>query len=265
MQSWLTKTAVGAVALSALAFSSCKKDEVQATLMPTSTPMLAASTSSVVLAQTNAAQTAVTFTWTPIAGFNWTNVEHPYNPAVAYMLQFDKKGNNFASAATIDAGAGPNTVVNVADLDAALLAAGLAPGMATAMEVRLRSVYAANSPLYTAALPLTATTYAFCAQPAKAWGVVGPAGPGWPGGPIDFTMTYDCNAKTYAYTGALKADDFKFRFGKNWNNNLGGTGPTVPLKGGGDNLKITTAGTYTVTLFNAADTTNLAKAYYTIK
>ena len=265
MQSWFTKTAVGAVALSALAFSSCKKDEVQATLMPTSTPTLAASTSAVVLAQANAAQTAITFTWTPIAGFNWTNVEHPYKPAVAYTLQFDKKGNNFASPATIDAGAGPNTVVNVADLDAALLAAGVAPGTATALEVRLRSVYAANSPLYTAALPLTATTYAFCAQPAKAWGFVGPAGPGWPGGPIDYVMTYDCDAKTYTYKGPLTADKFKFRFGKQWATNLGGSGPNVPLSPNGNDLSLSTAGSYTVVLYNATDTTSLAKAYYTIK
>ncbi|MDJ0366954.1 SusE domain-containing protein [Hymenobacter sp. H14-R3] len=256
--------------------SSCKKEDVQATLIPTSTPTLAASTNTVVLTQANAAQPAVTFTWTPITGFNWTNAEHPYNPAVAYTLQFDKKGNNFASAASIDAGSGPNTVLNVADLDAALLAAGIVPGTATALEVRLRSVYAANSPLYTAALPLTATTYAYCAQPAKAWGIVGPAGPGWPGGSIDFVMTYDCDAKTYTYTGlfngpsatATDANQFKFRFAKHWATSLGGVGPDVPLvSDNGGNLKINATGTYTVTLYNAADTTKagLAKAYYTIK
>ena len=263
MSSWFTKTTLGAVALSAVAFSSCKKDDVQATLTPTSAPTLTSSATAVVLSQANAAQPAVTFTWAPIAGFNWTNVEHPYNPTVSYSLQVDKVGNNFASATTIDAGAGPNTILNVADLDAALLAGGIKPGTATPLEVRLRSSYAANVPLYTNAVPLTVTTYAFCAQPAKAWGVIGPAGPGW-GGP-DFKMTYDCDAKTYSYTGPLQADEFKFRFGKNWNTNLGGSGPTVPLKTGGDNLKIAAGGTYTVTLYSASDTTKLGAAYYTIK
>ena len=265
MQSWFTKTTVGACALAALALAGCKKDEVRATVAPASSPTLAASTNAVVLSSANAAQSAVTFTWTPISDFNWTNAENPYNPAVTYTLQFGKKGNNFASPFGLAAGAGPNTTFNTADFDAALLAAGIKPDAATDLEVRLQSVYAGNQPLYTAAVPLSVTPYPACQQPAKAWGIVGPAGPGWPGGAIDFTMTYDCDAQTYTYTGPLKADEFKFRLGKNWNKNLGGKGPDVPLALGGDNLKIATPATYTVTLYNAADSTNLAKAYYTIK
>ncbi|WP_223649086.1 SusE domain-containing protein [Hymenobacter psoromatis] len=265
MQSWFIKTTVGAGTLALLALAACKKDEVRATLTPASTPTLTASTSAVVLSSANAAQGAVIFTWTPISGFNWTNVEHPYDPAVTYMLQFAKKGSNFAAPFNISAGAGPNTTLNVADFDAAILAAGIAPNVTTDLEVRLQSAYASNQPLYTASLPLTVTPYPACQQPAKAWGIVGPAGPGWPGGAIDFTMTYDCAAQTYTYTGPLKADQFKFRFGKEWATNLGGKGPNVPLAPGGDNLVVATPGTYTVVLFAATDTTNLAKAYYTIK
>lgn len=266
MQNWITKTAVGAFAFSALALTSCKKDEVQATLTPNSTPALStASPSTLVLTQNNATQTAVTYNWTPISGFTWANVDHPYNPAVTYSIQLDKKGNNFASPVTLSAGNGPNTAITVASLDAALLSLGLKAGTATDVEARLVSSYASNVPLYSNALPLNATVYNFCAQPAKAWGLVGPAGPGWPGGKIDYVMQYDCDTKTYTYTGPLTADKFKFRFAYHWTTNLGGTGPTAPLAKNGADIAQPTAGTFTVTLYNAADTTALDKAYYTIK
>lgn len=265
MNTWFTRVAAGSFALLVLGVAACKKDEVQATLTPNSTPTLTASTNTVVLTQANAANTAVTFNWTPISSFSWTNVDHPYNPAVTYTLQLAKQGTNFAAPVNVSAGSGPNTSISVVNLNTALLSLGLAPGTATPIDVRLQSVYASNSPYYTATVPLTATAYKFCAQPAMAWGVVGPAGPGWPGGKIDFVMQYDCDAKTYTYTGPLTANQFKFRFGYHWTTNLGGSGPTVPLSTGGSNLTIATGGNYTVTLYNAADTTNLGTAYYTIK
>jgi len=265
MTTWFTRAAAGACAAAVLGLVACKKDEVQATLTPATTPTLTASTSTVVLSQANASNTAVTFNWTPISSFTWTNADHPYNPTVTYTLQLAKQGTNFAAPVNVSAGSGPNTSLSVVNLNSALLSLGLTPGTAAAVDVRLQSVYANNSPYYTATVPLTATTYQFCAQPAKAWGVVGPAGPGWPGGNIDFVMQYDCNTKTYTYTGPLKADQFKFRFGYHWTTNLGGNGPTVPLSPGGSNLAVAASGNYTVTLYNAADTTNLSTAYYTIK
>ena len=265
MTTWFTRAATGACAVAVLGLASCKKDEVQATLAPATTPTLTASTSTAVLNQATASNTAVTFNWTPITSFNWTNAEHPYNPAVTYTLQFAKQGTNFAAPVNISAGAGPNTSVTVVNLNTALQSLGFASGTAATVDVRLQSIFANNSPYYTATVPLTATPYQFCAQPASAWGVVGPAGPGWPGGNIDFVMQYDCTAKTYTYTGPLSANPFKFRFGYHWATNLGGSGPTVPLSANGNNLTISANGNYTLTLYNAADTTNLSSAYYTIK
>lgn len=265
MQNWLTTSILGISALSMVTLSSCNKDDVRVTLAPATTPTLTTSTSTVVLNQATAANTAVIFNWTPITAFNWTNADHPYNPTVTYTLQLAKRGTNFAAPVNISAGAGPNTSVTMVDLNTAFQSLGFAPGTAATVDVRLQSVFASNSPYYTATVPLTATPYLFCAQPARAWGVVGPAGPGWPGGNIDFVMQYDCNAKTYTYTGPLTADQFKFRFGYHWSTNLGGTGPTTPLSAGGANLAVAAGGNYTLTLYNASDTTNLSSAYYTIK
>ena len=261
MKNCLTQVA-GLCAVAALALTGCKKDDVQATLTPSNSPTLTASTNTVVLQQANSAQTAVTFTWTPIASFAWTGVEHPYTPATTYLFQIDKKGNNFASPVTLSTGAGPTTNVSVGDLNAALVTLGIAPNTATPLEVRLNANYASNAQLNSPVVALTATSFAFCAQPQKAWSIIGPAGPGWSS---DYTMTYDCDAKTFNYTGPLTADQFKFRFGKHWHTNLGGTGPTVPLATNGNNLVIASSGTYTVTLYNATDSTNLATAYYTVK
>lgn len=265
MLNWLTKSALAAMTLSAVILVACNKDEVQTTLTPSNAPTLKASTSSVALTQANAANTAVTFTWTPISSFTWTNAANTYTPSVSYQFQIDKKGNNFAAPATIDATSSSPTSINVSDLDAALLGLGNPAGKAADYEVRLLANYASNAPVYSATVPLSATTYNVCVQPTKVWGLVGPAGPGWPGGKIDYVMRYDCDTKTYVYTGPLTADQFKFRFAYHWATNLGGTGPTTPLAANGGNLAISAAGNYTVTLYNATDTTSLATSYYTIK
>ena len=249
MKTWITQTLAGVAALAALSLTACKKDEVQATLTPSTTaPTLTASTNSVVLTQANAANTAATFTFTPLT-FAWNNAEHPYNPATTYTLQVAKKGTNFATVlASIDLGAGPSKTLKVSELNAPLLGAGLVVGTATPLDVRLRALYAANSPIYSAALPLTATVY--CAQPEadQAWSIIGAAAKGWS---TDVVMTYDCAQNAYTYTGPFAADEYKFRYGGNvgnWKANLGDSGSAGLLKQGGGNLKITRAGTYTVTL-----------------
>lgn len=249
MKIWITQTLAGVAALAALSLTACKKDEVQATLTPsTTTPTLTASTNSVVLTQANAASSAATFTFTPLT-FAWNNAEHPYNPATTYTLQVAKKGTNFASVLTsIDLGAGPSKTITVGDLNTRLLGSGLAVGTATPLDIRLRTAYATNSPMYSATLPLTATVY--CAQPTadQAWSIIGAAAKGWS---TDVVMTYDCAQNAFTYTGPFVADEYKFRYGGNvgnWKANLGDSGSAGVLKQDGGNLKITRAGTYTVTL-----------------
>lgn len=246
MFNWLTKSALGIVALSAVALSSCNKDEVRATLTPSNSPTLTASTSSVVLTQANASNTAVAFTWTPISSFAWSNASSTYQPSVAYQFQFDKKGNNFAAPATIDASAASPSSISVGDLDAALLTLGNAAGRAADYEVRLKATYASNAPLYSGVVPLTATTYVFCAQPAKGWSIIGPGGIDWN---TDVTLQYNCDAKTYSYSGPMKVGDYKFRYNKDWTANLGGTNSAGgALTQDGPNLSISTAKNYTITL-----------------
>ncbi|MGI4822019.1 MAG: SusE domain-containing protein [Janthinobacterium lividum] len=160
MKPWITKLAGGFLALAAVTLTSCKKDEVRATVAPINSATLSASTTSVVLQSTNGAQNAVTYTWTPIT-FNWTNTDAiKYSPAVTYTLQFDKKGNNFASPVSVDAGAGPTKTLTVANLNSTLISLGFTPEVATSVDVRLKAAYANNTaPLYSPTLALTATPY----------------------------------------------------------------------------------------------------------
>jgi hypothetical protein len=245
MKTWITQTAAGVVAVAALSLTACKKDEVQATLTPTNSVSLTASTTNVVLTQANAAANAATFTFTPLT-YAWANVDKPYSPATTYTLQAAKQGTNFANViSSIDLGAGPSKTFTVGDLNTPLLAGGLPVGTATPLDIRVKAVYATNAPMYSATLPLTATVY--CAQPAasQAWSIIGAAAKGWS---TDAVMTYDCAQNAFTYTGAFAADEYKFRYGADWKANLGDGGGSGALKQDGGNLKITKAGTYTITL-----------------
>ncbi|TPG63627.1 SusE domain-containing protein [Hymenobacter nivis] len=248
MKNWLTQAA-GICTVAAVALTGCKKDEVQATITPTNAPTLAASTTAVVLAQANAASTAVTYTWTPVTGFTWTNTDAPYNPAITYQLQIDKKGGAFTAPATIDAGTSP-TNVTVEALNTALTTLGIAPGTATPVDVRLNARYASNTPQASPVVPLTVTSYKACVAPnSDSWGVVGDAADGWPDATTntDVPLTYNCDTKTYDITRAFKVGAFKIRLNKAWTVDYGSSSSTGgPLVKGGGNISIATAGTYTV-------------------
>ena len=160
MNRYTTQLAAGVLTLAALSLSGCKKDEVRATLQTSDSVALNASATSVVLSSTKGADNAVTYTWTPVT-FQWNNADAgTYSPTVTYTLQLDKKGNNFASPVTIDAGAGPTKTITVASLNGSLINLGLAPETAADVEVRLKAAYASNvDPLYSPAVALRATPY----------------------------------------------------------------------------------------------------------
>ena len=247
MKTWITQTAAGLFMLAATSLTACKKDEVQATLTPSNSPSLTASTNTVVLTQANAANNAVMYTWTPIASFAWTEAEHPYNPAVVYTLQIDKQGNNFAAAVSTDLSARATTLT-VGDLNTKLIALGVTPGTATPLQVRVKASYAANAPLYSPAVTLTATTYKACVPPAGSatWSIIGPAGVDWG---TDIPLTYNCDTRTFDVTRALNAGDFKFRANNDWTLNYGSNSSTGgALVASGNNITVATAGTYIIKL-----------------
>ena len=250
MQTWTPKLAVGALALAILSLTSCKKDEVRATLTPSNNPTLATTTTSATLTQATAAQTAATFTWTPVTSLTFANADNKTAPAITYYLQIDKKGRDFGAPASIVAGNGPSTKVTVEDLNSALTTIGATPGTATDLEVRLNASYASNSSTYSNVVAMQATGYKVCLPPAgsSAWSIIGDAGDGWD---KDISLSYNCDTKTFDITRAMKAGAFKFRANADWAVNYGSNTPAAtggPLNAGGSNIAVTDAGTYTIKL-----------------
>ena len=97
---------------------------------------------------------------------------------------------------------------------------------------------------YKVEVDLGALTYAL--TPITTIGIVGPAQAGGWGSDTD--MTYNKDTGAWEATVELAADEFKFRANDDWGINWGGK-TTEDLTQGGDNLKISEAGTYFVQLF----------------
>jgi uncharacterized protein involved in high-affinity Fe2+ transport len=52
----------------------------------------------------------------------------------------------------------------------------------------------------------------------------------------------------WTVTAVLSQKEMKFRANNSWDLNLGDTGANGTMEYGGDNIKVTSAGTYTITL-----------------
>lgn len=108
---------------------------------------------------------------------------------------------------------------------------------------------------YTIVANFTTKTYTLTPI-VDAWGVIGDATPtGWDS---DTLMDYNATTQKYSIIMKMKVGSFKFRLNHDWGTNYGDNGNNLSLDGGGDNVSITTAGTYYIT----ADFTGLT---YTIK
>jgi hypothetical protein len=89
---------------------------------------------------------------------------------------------------------------------------------------------------------------------ATSWAVTGSGTPlSWPGGPDgtpgqDHDMTYNKTTKVWTVTLNLKAEEIKFRANDDWKINLGDSGADFKMEYGGDNIKVPSAGNYTITL-----------------
>lgn len=259
MQNWFSKTTV-LLGLLTLGFTACRKDEVQVTTAFGNAPVLMTSTTSLVLTQANADAPALTYSWNPYT-VTLADGAKSVSPVI-YTLQLAKAGTNFATPQELSAGTGAASMLTIKtkDLNTLVQALKLTNGVAAPVEARLKTFVTGNlATLYSPTSTLLVTPYevkapAVCVQPAasQAWSLIGAAAKGWG---TDVAMRYDCASGTFTYTGPLVADEFKFRYGGDdaatgkWKANLGGTSSTGgELTQDGSNLKIATAGTYTIVL-----------------
>lgn len=81
---------------------------------------------------------------------------------------------------------------------------------------------------------------------ATSWGIIGDGTPGsWDN---STAMTYNKVSKVWTVTADLTQKEMKFRANNAWDINFGDTGANGSLEYGGDNIKIPSAGNYTITL-----------------
>ncbi|WP_293307988.1 SusE domain-containing protein [Pedobacter sp. UBA5917] len=102
---------------------------------------------------------------------------------------------------------------------------------------------------------LNAGTYTFGIP--NEWSIIGDATAGGWDNDTDMKVVNDGKSNNYAITTILKTGALKFRFQHKWDVNLGGSLAT--LTNGGDNIAVTVAGTYTITLDVAAKKATMVK------
>lgn len=271
MKNWITQVVAGLFAVAALA--SCEKDEEKAIITPSNPITFSSSASTVVLTQNNSAQSAVNLSWTP-SSFSLSGTNSTELAPTGYQLQLSRTEEGFSRPTAVDAGTGTSKALLVGELNRILLGMGLTPGTATPVFIRVAALQGTDAKTFVSN-PVTVnfTTYRECLPPnSDSWGLVGPAGDGWPGATAtDIALTWDCDAKAYILRTALKVGDFKLRLNKDWAVNLGAlTKPIVPgvaattLKPGGEDMSVAVAGTYTVKLTVTGSGANVTAGTLTV-
>lgn len=225
-----------AMGLLILSLWSCKKDQDSVVANVSAAGTLTASNTTVSLSTQNADQTAVTFTF-PQATVTG------YQVAVMNTLQFDLKGNNFATAkeVVLDTTAYSTTV---AELNKMMLSLGAQIGMAAELEVRLKSAPAPNAPTFSNVITISGTPYL-----ASAWVYVPGAYNGWQPQTADSLISLTGNN---IYTGMIDFTpgnlEFKITAGKSWTVEYGDAGAGKSTTSGGGNFIAPAEGIQQVTL-----------------
>ena len=247
MKNLFLKLAIIAVTVGAI--GSCKKDETQVVLNNSANPQLSATATAATITKATGSSPAVTYTWAP--------AEFGYQAAVNYTLQFAIQGTNFASPTEFNLGNSLTksfTVKELNDLYNAINCSLSATPAPITLEARVKATVGDAAAASMSGLKtITASPYPDFVTPTKKWGLVGPAGDGWPGATAtDRFLTYDCKVRAYVLKTTLNAGPFKFRRDTDWGTNLGG--PTGDLSKGialapnGPDLVITAPGVYTIKL-----------------
>lgn len=267
MKTLVTKTlALGCIAL--LMLVSCKKDGSLTTISTsrTTAATLSASTTTPALVKANLTTTAVTFTATAPS--------YGYSAAVTNTLQFDVKGDNFATPkkeVVLTAGALSQSYT-VQDLNNILLGMNLATGTSAQIEVRVKSSLSSTAGIvYSNVVGLTVTPFALVS-----YVYVPGAYQGWNPSTADSLQSATGNG---VYTGIINFtagnNQFLITPAKNWNNKYatgdaattGATSAsyTVTYNGANNFYAPTTAGQYWVTLNTNTNTLTIAPAdYYSV-
>jgi starch-binding outer membrane protein SusE/F len=152
-------------------FFSCKKEDHKVTIKEDVTAMGLSplSASSFVLALDNASSIFQSFTW--------TSADYGFKAAITYKLQVDVSSDNFAAPQDIATVIKDTAIINVGDLNKALINLGLDPDVAATVQFRVKAwVNDSVAPVYSNIVDATITPYATSFPPIY---MCGDATGGW--------------------------------------------------------------------------------------
>ncbi|MCO4294387.1 SusE domain-containing protein [Solitalea sp. MAHUQ-68] len=230
-----------------LMLTSCKKDEDMVIATDGTPSVLTASKQAVILLEDKASDDAITF--------SWTRADYGYSAPVSYVLQVDKKGNNFAAPAIYPLNAEGNgssivQTLTVAQFNTLLTDLKLAPFEVSEVECRISSSITDKvDPIYSGNVSMAVTTYA--GKPKEMYLVGGSTTIGWnEGAAMAFTSLGDGKFESYQYL-TVAGDGFKLLPTKgSWSGDLGmkGGSPGVLISDGEQNIPVPANGYYRIGL-----------------
>ena len=184
-------------------FSSCEQN-LPDNIVKAGALALSASKTTIELNQKNSSNEAISLTWT-------TGTNHGTGASISYVLQIDKKGNNFSKAITEDMGKGIYAKsFSVGALNDSLLTRwGGTAGTATELEARVISTTYSTPAVNdtSAVITISVTPY----QPvSKTLYIIGDASPkGWSADNA-LALTPQSDPTVFVYQGSLAVGSFKF-------------------------------------------------------
>ncbi|HEV7330369.1 MAG TPA: SusE domain-containing protein [Flavisolibacter sp.] len=221
-------------------------DPVKIMVTPYNDPSVLTTTATTVTgALATASQTAATFNWTP--SFNG------YTGDITYAIQYDSAGKNFVSPQEIAVGNNMlNKALNQSEINNTALTEGVAGGTQGKIEYRVKATTAQGAVAYSNAVAITINTYIPLLRfylPGSYQSSTGNGTDWTPGDAPEFVRDLRpevLNKLYYMYIYLPANAEFKITQGRSWDVNYGGTGGN--LSPGGDNLRVTAAGWYRISI-----------------
>lgn len=221
-------------------------DPIKISVTPYNDPSVLTSTATTVTgALATASQTAATF--------NWSRSFNGYSGVVTYAIQYDSAGKNFASPQEIAVGNDMlNKALNQSEINTSALAEGVAGGTQGKLEYRVKATTAQGAVSYSNAVPITINTYVPLLRfymPGSYQSSTGNGTDWTPGDAPEFVRDLRpevLNKLYYMYIYLPANAEFKITQGRSWDVNYGGTGGN--LSTGGDNLRVSAAGWYRISI-----------------
>lgn len=236
-------TILSLVVLLFAALTSCEKDETKTYLSKApKVPVLATPENNLTIVLTKESQDQA------FPAFKWSLADYGYDASVQYLVQFSKYPDMKRAKVLSSVEFKDNlTITNLAFDQFLIGSLKLTANVTTPIYFRIVAAVSglpsSTYPAGGAATEIRTMTVTPFDTPVdvKSWGIVGNATPnGWNG--PDFAMEDGDSENTFEAIVDLTVGEMKFRFGNNWDLNLGGT--PASLTQGGDNIKITEAGKY---------------------